>query len=972
MAQIPFRARARTVDHLGREQIADCPTAVSELWKNAWDAYAREVGLHIFDGKVPVAVITDDGHGMSYDEFVERWLMLGTEAKAGLEQVAEEDRNGLEPRPRQGQKGIGRLSVAYLGPTVLVLTKRSGQRFTASLVDWHLFRNPYLTLDDVRVPVEEFADVGEFPDVVSRLFDGLVDNLWGNSEEPKRRDRLEAVWAQFGAEEEERGEERTAERIAKLLLSEALENRHLDAWPAWNGSKDRGTALVIFDIGHELRVWVDGSLPQEDDEVEEIRDKLRFTLTGFVDPYAEAVEGFRYEAIAHREDAAPRVIVASDMVFDLNDLRDLEHVVEGQFDEHGVFTGRISAWGKDLGEITRPPPPGRQPPQRGRDFVGPFEICFGTFEQDASKSTHTEDVVARLKERAERFAGLAVYRDGLRVQPYGRPTSDFFKMEERRSKHAGREFWSHRRTFGRVAITKAANPHLRDKAGREGVIDNKAAREFRLLVVQLLMQLAREFFGTDAELRKRETKEAERRFKLAKAAAESAKRRHVTNLRTALKDRDKLESCLSEARGLLAEMEEQPSRQLEEVAVRLETLREERVALALPPRPRKLTRVLEQRYREYRDVYGELMATLERISDKWSKLAEASREGSPVEIARGALARQQKSIMDATARWKRLILGHLETERQRWTERANEDNAKYYPRVVHLIEDVEEERRPLREVLFDLEANRELIFEELAQVYKAYLRALDMLQEGTDLDAAFSWASDQRTALAEKVDLWQALAQLGITVEIVGHELNDTASQVSRNLRRLPRDARATDAYKQAVDGFRGLIRRLEFLSPLKLSGPRLREPISGERIDAYLRDFFERQIADRRIEFASTPSFLETTVTDYPHRLLPVFVNLVNNALYWVTFGSERKILLDRVDNRVFVADSGPGVDPDDTEDLFELFFTRRVGGRGVGLYLARLNLEQGRHHIRYADPDERILPGANFIIELKDLQDE
>lgn len=28
-----FQTRARTIDHLGREQIADCPTAISELWK---------------------------------------------------------------------------------------------------------------------------------------------------------------------------------------------------------------------------------------------------------------------------------------------------------------------------------------------------------------------------------------------------------------------------------------------------------------------------------------------------------------------------------------------------------------------------------------------------------------------------------------------------------------------------------------------------------------------------------------------------------------------------------------------------------------------------------------------------------------------------------------------------------------------------------------------------------------------------
>ena len=36
---VSFQTRARTVDHLGREQIADTPTAISELWKNAFDAY---------------------------------------------------------------------------------------------------------------------------------------------------------------------------------------------------------------------------------------------------------------------------------------------------------------------------------------------------------------------------------------------------------------------------------------------------------------------------------------------------------------------------------------------------------------------------------------------------------------------------------------------------------------------------------------------------------------------------------------------------------------------------------------------------------------------------------------------------------------------------------------------------------------------------------------------------------------------
>jgi DNA mismatch repair ATPase MutL len=72
MNGIRFRTQARTIDHLGQNQIADCPTAISELWKNAYDAYARDVALHIFDGERPMAAIVDNGHGMSPEEFVDR------------------------------------------------------------------------------------------------------------------------------------------------------------------------------------------------------------------------------------------------------------------------------------------------------------------------------------------------------------------------------------------------------------------------------------------------------------------------------------------------------------------------------------------------------------------------------------------------------------------------------------------------------------------------------------------------------------------------------------------------------------------------------------------------------------------------------------------------------------------------------------------------------------------------------------
>ena len=118
------------------------PTAISELWKNAFDAYARTVELNIYDGDMPVAAIVDDGHGMSSQEFAQRWLVVGTETKATVDRTPVQDRNGLKPRPRQGQKGIGRLSCANLGPLLLLVSKRKQNPFVAALVDWRSVRKP--------------------------------------------------------------------------------------------------------------------------------------------------------------------------------------------------------------------------------------------------------------------------------------------------------------------------------------------------------------------------------------------------------------------------------------------------------------------------------------------------------------------------------------------------------------------------------------------------------------------------------------------------------------------------------------------------------------------------------------------------------------------------------------------------------------------------------------------------------------
>jgi signal transduction histidine kinase len=61
---------------------------------------------------------------------------------------------------------------------------------------------------------------------------------------------------------------------------------------------------------------------------------------------------------------------------------------------------------------------------------------------------------------------------------------------------------------------------------------------------------------------------------------------------------------------------------------------------------------------------------------------------------------------------------------------------------------------------------------------------------------------------------------------------------------------------------------------------------------------------------------------------------------MYWVALVEDRKIKIDLIDDLVVIANSGPKVDEDDVQRLFDLFYTKRANGRGVGLYLCRENL--------------------------------
>lgn len=978
----PFRTKARTVDHLGREQIADCPTAVSELWKNAYDAYARNVALDIYDGSEPVAVIVDDGHGMTPDEFVNRWLVVGAEDKAVAKEAPDEDRHGLRRRERQGQKGIGRLSCANLGPILLLVSKRENSPFVAALVDWRLFENMFLDLNDVTIPITQFADRDELFERLPDLSRILAENVTGNTDERRSRRIIEA-WKKsddmFGRDSDDNVRpSATSEKILSSIGNVAYEARHLRRWPVWAGDCDHGTALLVSQINYDLRVQISKS---DDSTSRAARDRFSETLSCFVDPFVDpssSVHIFRGPEFSCTvrvwEGNRSKEVVGNKRQFDLNGIRGMEHCIQGSIDAAGVFKGRIRAFGEELPDpcIIEPPKDIRIPTTRGTK-LGPFDLYIASMEFNRANTTHSDDDFRRFRELAEKYSGFMVFRDRLRVLPYGRTDNDFFEIEERRSKNVGREFWNQRQMFGRIAISRGRNPNLKDKAGREGLLDNLAAKTLKELVKNILKASARRYFGSEADLRQELLPEiaADNARRRAADARERLRKRSRQEFRSKLrKSHRKLPILTRSIETEACRLKIETSLQISGAREWLEDSRERLSEFSLPAAPKELGTLAES-YASYRRAMQSAEVALRDVSERIDRRLEEIELTDPRRLLDDHVQLYRGRMRRSVSNWRRRISELQTAEARRIREVLDERVRMFESESGLLLHRYDVGTLDFIETSKLLDLLKQRMDAENDDVFSPYAGALESLRDSIDLEHLAIFGMEELSDLRSELDRLNGLAQLGIAVEIVGHELQSYDDMIGAGLTRLPKHIRSSEAAKDIELGYEGLTDQLRFLSPLRLAGQKVQRWIGGDEIADYLAEFFKLTLARTGINLEATEEFRRFRVFDQRSRLYPVFINLVNNSIYWLAVGDreDRRIVLGVVNSEVVVSDNGPGVDPEDVLELFTLFFTRKMrGGRGVGLYLARANLAAGGNRIRYEPSQQRMpLSGANFVIEFK-----
>ena len=118
-------------------------------------------------------------------------------------------------------------------------------------------------------------------------------------------------------------------------------------------------------------------------------------------------------------------------------------------------------------------------------ICGNFQYEFYVFDFD-SKQNEIFGLTIDQKELI-RDHRIFLYRDGIRVQPYGAANDDWLQIDRTRASDKAGNMFSNDQLIGQISITKKENSNLRDKTSREGIIeDNESFSQFSKIIKGLL------------------------------------------------------------------------------------------------------------------------------------------------------------------------------------------------------------------------------------------------------------------------------------------------------------------------------------------------------------------------------------------------------------------------------------------------------------------------------------------------------
>jgi signal transduction histidine kinase len=980
-----FKTRARALDMLGRQQIAGIPNAINELFKNAHDAYAERVVADYFR-QSRLFVLRDDGIGMSEHDFRNKWLTLGTESKVLDTPYVPPNRS---QRQVLGEKGIGRLSIAAIGSQVTILTRACRNDIFSDLVcayiHWGIFECPGIDLDEIEIPVKTFPE-GQIP----------------------TKSDIDEMLSEFAANVSRlRGRNHATEQIIDRILSDVALCQGCINPARFSVDKlslkgdGKGTHFYIMPADESLDAAIDERAPGMGNY--DRLPPLQSYLLGFSNTMKNANENDVIWAsfFDHEVDGSVRNLIGTDDFFTSDEFSIADHHIEGHFDEYGQFNGNINIYGKKTYEnhiITW------QNTSGAPTECGPFRISLAIIQPELKKTNISADLHAKLWAKTKRLGGVYIYKDEIRILPYGSFDYDWLGIEYRRTKSASYYFFSHRNLFGYVDISQNTNNNLREKAGREGFRENKAYRQLRDILTNFLLQLTADFFRDDSinpewndysaanERRYKTLSQREKRLKgskeqfikdidnFFKRVHNDDPQKEATELLNRLAEAYRIAIRNSEYNNIVTSFIEADRNVSSEFDAWRSSYEIKR------PKDAAFKKSIEEDWLNYQNVFNGLDNDLFQPTRK--QLERVAKDAQTTyEVLIDQRQRFEASLND--------LIRQKEQESTSEGRAVRKTVVDFQKKVSRVVKDsLAEVQRTTRDVMSEFSRADLTILDDSQQVEiklnfedrvtKIAASAKDSLVYIREQLQGVSLNPGEEPSVAEEVRALEAeylalreektkdieLMQMGQAVSVIQHEFNSQVMKIRDNIHVLKSwadlNAKLQPVYGNLRTSFEHLDGYLNLFAPLQRRMRRSKEDVYGHEIVTFLSDLFKNRFERHDIELKVNLPFKSMKQLSYRSVFYPVFVNLIDNAIFWLKDQSLPRIIsLDYRDHKIFIKDNGPGVSLRDVERIFEPGFSRKPGGAGLGLYIVREALKGVDCAILVLPPTAD--KGACFVINTK-----
>ena len=441
-----IRPYARLITMLGDQLIKNEIIALVELIKNSYDADASWVKVSFINfasdyslTSTSKIIIEDDGCGMNADILKKHWLNPATPDKLRRKKINAKTEKG---RILQGEKGIGRFAIFKLGKTIKITTRRQRQDAKGYFIDEGDEVENTLVYDFSKYDDNFLKENGQEKDL-------FLENLQVEfSQAPPTA--LVSKDIILGTTRRKRRPYGTIIEISNLKTK-------------WSDlrvervQKEVGKLQPIFskDTYDDFGVWI-----YKDNQLTESQDRYKEQLN---------------------------YCLATKSVFKVTDGRyfsednSINFNINGQ-NVHLSFEDSDINGLKQFKKFNKP---------EYRTECGSFRFEFYIFDFNVDSGNPSKYILDNDEKKIIREHRIYLYRDGLRVMPYGDPEDDWLRIDITRGTVRADEFLSNDQVVGCVYISQAENPKLIDKTNREGLIEDGQALDDFITVLQLILQYLR-------------------------------------------------------------------------------------------------------------------------------------------------------------------------------------------------------------------------------------------------------------------------------------------------------------------------------------------------------------------------------------------------------------------------------------------------------------------------------------------------